>query len=304
MSQEQLSWGERYLYAPSFFQKLLSFILFPFSLLYCIIAWIRYKQSIEKDFEIPVVSVGNLTVGGSGKTPLVSALVQYFSHSAIILRGYGRQSKGLIVVRDWGKVCVDVYQSGDEAMIYATRLNNTLVIVSEDREQAILKAKEMGAKLVFLDDGYGKHHIKKLDLLIDVETPNTFCLPSGAYREKLWSGKEAVILKEGRDFIRKTILKDAGEKMSLVTAIARPQRLENYLPSLVAKHYFKDHYFFKKSELEAILDQDKSDTLLVTYKDFVKIAPMKLPLSLLDLELEVKEEIIEIIQRYINERKN
>ncbi|MDQ7043084.1 MAG: tetraacyldisaccharide 4'-kinase, partial [Sulfurimonas sp.] len=77
------------------------------------------------------------------------------------------------------------------------------------------------------------------------------------------------------------------KKMSLVTAIARPQRLDEFLPSVVSKNYFVDHHSFSKEELEAILSHDKSDSLLVTYKDYVKIVDFNLPLSLLDLEVEL-----------------
>ena len=107
--------------------------------------------------------VGNLSVGGSGKTPLVTALAQKYEESAVILRGYGRHSKGLYVVKDFNNILCDVDVSGDEAMIYAQKLAKSIVIVSEDRKIAILQAKEMGAKIIFLDDAYSKHNVKKLD---------------------------------------------------------------------------------------------------------------------------------------------
>ncbi len=132
----------------------------------------RFKSKIAENFGIDIISVGNLSVGGSGKTPLVTALALKYENVAIILRGYGRESKGLHVVSNNGEILVDVNTSGDEAMIYAHKVSNALVIVSEDRKIAIKKAKEMGAKIIFLDDAYSKHDIKKLDLLIDVKSQN------------------------------------------------------------------------------------------------------------------------------------
>ena len=249
--------------------------------------WLRFKTKVAQDFGIDIVSVGNLTVGGSGKTPLVTALAKDKKDVAIILRGYGRESQGLYVVKDKKEILCDVNISGDEAMIYARKLPNAIVIVSEDRKIAILKAKEMGAKLIYLDDAYSKHDILKRDILIDVKTKNSRCLPSGAFRERLWSGKNIILFKDGIDFTRKTSLVNATEKMSLVTAIARPERLDQFLPEVVSKNYFADHHSFKKEELEAILKYDKSDSLLVTYKDFVKVENFGLPLSLLDLELQL-----------------
>ena len=265
--------------------------------------YLRFKSKKAEDFGIEIVSVGNLNVGGSGKTPLVCALASHYSNAAVILRGYARKSKGLYVVKDKTRILCDVMCSGDEAMIYALKLPNAIVIVSEDRKAAIDKAKEMGCELIFLDDGYSKHSIKKLDLLIEVESKNSFCLPSGPFRERLYKEKNAKVLVEGKDFSRHVTLKDRCDKMSLLTAIARPQRLDKYLPEVVSKNYFADHHSFTRSELEEILKRDGSDSLLVTYKDFVKVKSFGLPLSLLDLDIEVSQDLLDTIGRHI-ENKN
>ena len=260
--------------------------------------WLRFKLSRPQDFGIKIIGIGNLNVGGSGKTPLVTALSARYDNVAIVLRGYGRDSEGLYVVKDKESILEDVSVSGDEAMIYAHKLPHAVVIVSEDRKKGIQRAKEMGCEIVFLDDAYSKHSIKKLDLLIEVKSENNFCLPSGPFRERLWITKEIMILQDNIDFHRKTFLKNQTQKMSLVTAIARPNRLDKFLPDLVEKHYFADHYSFKKEELEEILVKDKVESLLVTYKDFVKIEHFGLPLSLLELELDVDERVFESIDSY------
>lgn len=292
-------WAERFFYAPDPFQKLLSLLLAPLGWLYCFIMLRRFKASAPLKPPIPVVSVGNLTVGGSGKTPVVTALASRYKNIAVVLRGYGRQSRGLLVVKDRSTVLCDVGDSGDEAMIYANKLPDAVVIVSEIREEGIAKAAEMGCTAVFLDDGYSKHRIEKLDLLIDVKSSNTRCLPAGPFRERLWEGKSARWLREGEDFTRRTRLVDAREKMSLVTAIARPQRLDAFLPEVVGKHYFPDHHFFTEEELEAVLEADDSDALLVTYKDYVKMRHFKLPAALLDLSLTLDEKLLEEVDNYI-----
>jgi tetraacyldisaccharide 4'-kinase len=260
--------------------------------------YLRFKSKTPQDFGIDIISVGNLTVGGSGKTPLVTALACGYENVAIILRGYGRESRGLYVVKDGQNILCDVSVSGDEAMIYAHKVPHAIVIVSEERKEGILKAKELGAKIVFLDDAYSKHEIKKFDFLIEVRSENSRCLPSGAYRERLWSRKKAVVLQEGIDFKRAVELKNKSAKMSLLTAIARPSRLDAFLPEVVSKNYFEDHHAFLKEELVAILERDKSDSLLVTYKDFVKVESFQLPLSLLDLHVEVEQKVFDIINKY------
>ncbi|MBW6488691.1 tetraacyldisaccharide 4'-kinase [Sulfurimonas sp.] len=295
-------WVEKYFYNPSLVQKALSFLLLPLSWIYCFCMYLRFKSLKSRDFGIDIISIGNLSVGGSGKTPLVTALASRYKDVGIILRGYGRKSSGVVVVSSGGKILCGVDASGDEAMIYAYKLPNAKVIVGENRVDAILKAKEMGAKILFLDDAYSKHDIKKLDILIDVQSKNTSCLPSGPFRERLWSAKEAVIVKEGVDFKRVVELKNKSDKMSLVTAIARPQRLSAYLPEVVSKNYFEDHHSFVRNEVLDILQRDGSSSILVTYKDFVKLEEFNLPLSLLDLHVEVDENIFKIVDDYIGNK--
>lgn len=291
------------MYAPSLIQKLLSYLLLPFALLYCVIAYVRYRVTIPKYLGIPVVSVGNLTVGGSGKTPLVIELAKHFTKPAIVLRGYGRRSRGMVVVKDRNILC-DIAQSGDEAMLYAIRLPHAVVIVSEIRERGIAEAKAMGCEVVFLDDGYGKHGIDKLDLLIDVQTPNRFCLPSGSYRERLWRGKKVIAIKENDSFTRHVAVSNPTRKMVLVTAIARPERLDPYLPEVVEKIYFEDHHFFTQGELEAIMERTGAASLLVTQKDFVKMSSFNLNLSCMELTLELDEALITTVKDYVYAKKD
>jgi len=294
---------EGYLYRPSLFQKIFSILFLPLSFIYCLIAFIRYRRSVPKNQGIRVVSIGNLTVGGSGKTPLVIELAHHFTKPAIVLRGYGRKSRGMIVVKDKEILC-DTVQCGDEAMLYATSLPHAVVIVSEIRERGIAEAKAMGCEVVFLDDGYGKHGIDKLDIVIDVTTPNPFCLPSGAYREKLWSGKNVIVVKEEQSFKRHVNILNPTRKMVLVTAIARPERLERYLPDAEEKIYFEDHHFFTRGELEAIIERTGATSLLVTQKDFVKISSFNLNLSVMELTLELDEALITTVKDYVHDKKD
>ncbi len=295
MKKEVTFWVERYFYNPSTFQKLLSILLLPLSWLYCFGMYVRFQLQKEKDFGIDIISVGNLNVGGSGKTPLVTALAKEYEDVAIILRGYGRKSHGLYVVKNRDKILVDVQISGDEAMIYAQKVPNAIVIVSEDRKEGIEKAKEMGAKQIFLDDAYSKHKIKKRDIIINVESKNSACLPSGPFRERLWKSTNRRVIYEDVDFKRHVTLKNSTKKMVLVTAIARPERLDAFLPMVIAKYYFHDHYSFNKEELLEIIEKEDADSLLVTYKDFVKIKSFGIPLSLLDLDVEVNASLLDFI---------
>ena len=297
-------WVEEYFYTPGPFQKIVSFLLAPLGWLYCAVMRRRFSAALPVKPPLPVVSVGNLTVGGSGKTPLVTALASRYENVAVVLRGYGRKSRGVVVVKDRTGILCDVETSGDEAMIYAQKLPHAVVIVSEVREAGIAKAAELGCEAVFLDDGYGKHRIEKLDLLIEVLSENGRCLPAGPFRERLWEGKRARWVREGEDFRRIAEVVDARGKMSLVTAIARPQRLDPFLPEVAGKHYFEDHHFFAKAELERILETDGSQTLLVTYKDYVKIRHFELPVAVMELSLELDEALLREVDDYIRMQKD
>jgi len=234
-----------------------------------------------------------LIVGGSGKTPITLELAKRYESVAIILRGYKRASKGLVVVSQMGKILVDVAKSGDEAMLYATSLKNSTVIVSEDRQKAILKAKELGCKVVFLDDGFSKFSIKKFDILLK---PNQkllpFCLPSGAYRFPPFFYKYAnIVLKEDVDFTREVTIKNKTSNMIFLTAISKPQRLEKYLPKNIVKIYLPDHSDFSKKFLDDLVKKYSPTSILTTSKDEVKLKSYNLPLSILELKIKFKNDI-------------
>ena len=107
---------EQMFFAPKWYHYPIIVLLLPFSFIYGYGMWLRRKFAKEISFDVPIISVGNLIVGGSGKTPFVIALASRFTDVAIISRGYGRQSTGLLEVSYKGKVLVDVMQSGDEPM--------------------------------------------------------------------------------------------------------------------------------------------------------------------------------------------
>jgi tetraacyldisaccharide 4'-kinase len=108
---------EKMMFAPKWYHYFIIVLFSPLSVIYGILMLIRRLLTRKQDFDIPIVSVGNLIVGGSGKTPFVIALASKYKDVAVISRGYGRQSKGLIEVSRKGKILTTVEQSGDEPML-------------------------------------------------------------------------------------------------------------------------------------------------------------------------------------------
>ena len=293
---------EQMLFAPKWYHYLTIIIFLPLSLLYGIIMFFRRILTAKKSFGIPIVSVGNLIVGGSGKTPFVIALASKYEEVTIISRGYGRQSKGLIEVSKKGKILTNVEQSGDEPMLMAISLPYASVIVSEDRHKAIALAKENGAKLIILDDGFNRVEIEKFEIVLEPESiKNYLPFPAGPFREFYFANRYAdIVAKEGEDFVRRVSFTNLSSKMLLVTAISNPERLDKYLPSnVIQKVYLKDHAYFEEEPLREMMQECGAESLLITEKDAVKMKGFKLAISEMKLKLEIKNQIFIEIDKYI-----
>ena len=147
------------------------------------------------------MSVGNLRVGGTGKTPTVAHLARLLlemgERPAILSRGYARRvvRDGVVVVSDGHRLCADLDQSGDEPMLLARAVEGAAVLVAADRHLAgRLAETHLGATVHLLDDGF--QHLplwRGTDLLIvtpeDIDHPRT--LPMGRLREPLSAGAAA-----------------------------------------------------------------------------------------------------------------
>lgn len=296
---------DRYFYKPNLLHICLAIILLPISLFYLIVATLRRKCAKYYDFKIPIISVGNLIVGGSGKTPFLCEIAKDFDNVAVISRGYKRKSKGLLLVSKNGEICATQKQSGDEAYLIALTLKNASVIVSKDRIAGILEAKKMGAKIIFLDDGF-RFNFKKLNIVLFPKLEPFFKLPlpSGIYRENPFA-KGDLMLKEGVDYTREVGVESPTARMLLLTAIANPARLDEFLPKgVIGKILLKDHARFDLEFLRAEFKRTGATSLLVTRKDFVKLSDCDLPLSILSLKIHIDSRILARIKEFVESYKN
>ncbi len=270
------------------------------------------RRVLKRKFkpQVPVISVGNLTVGGSGKTPFLISLIKSLKLKnrkiAVISRGYGRKSKGFVRVSSNGKILTDVKKSGDEAMLIAESLNslslNVDMIVSEDRKEALNLAVKEGVDLIFLDDGFNRVEIKKFEILLyPPNLKNIFPIPAGGFREFSFVKKFANLnLVEDKDFFREVEIINSSNRMVLVTAISNPKRLDKWLDDrVVAKYYLKDHDWFNESKLVKLLKKFDASKILVTEKDFVKLKDSNIPISLMRLDITIKPYVLESVKNYI-----
>jgi tetraacyldisaccharide 4'-kinase len=254
-----------------------------------VIAHFKFPRKFE-DLGIPIISVGNIVIGGSGKTPITIAIANHFKKykPGVVLRGYGRSSKGLVVVKD-KDILTDVKTSGDEAMEIAMN-SDAIVIVSEDRKKGILKAKELGAKFIILDDGFDKP-FKKLNIVIDKKIKNPFTIPSGGYRYPRVALRFAdIVLKEGKDFVREVEIPKGD---ILISAISTPKRLLKYWKK--EYKFFPDHYEFKKKDFKKYHDK----VIVTTFKDYVKIKDFGLNIKVMKQSIRLKTEVLKQIENYL-----
>lgn len=199
---------------------LLRVLLLPFVPVYALVTWVRnmlFDKGIFKStaVERPVISVGNLTVGGSGKTPLVIFLAELFKKNGlqpgVVSRGYGRTTKGYLLVADNSGIRRTPEESGDE--IYQTAVECAIpAAVGEKRVEAVSGIlKETGVGCVILDDAYQHRWIQRdVNLLIiaqrflvDENPLRRTLFPTGNLREPFNRAERADAVIINRKFTEK-----------------------------------------------------------------------------------------------------
>lgn len=133
--------------------------------------WLYDKRLIRPcKLPVPVLSVGNLSVGGSGKSSLVRYMGELLKglHVCILSRGYGRKTKGTILVSERGKLLVDWDEAGDEPYMLAKLLPRASVVVDEDRcRGAFFALEKLRPDIFVLDDGFQHRRIHRdLNILL------------------------------------------------------------------------------------------------------------------------------------------
>ncbi len=207
---------QRYL---NFLITILRTILFPLTVMYYLIIksrnllynWGIFKQS---DFRTPIISVGNITTGGTGKTPFVMYLTEYFigkdKKVGVISRGYKSKSNELIIAHDGKSVIANVEQTGDELGMIVNRFSvlkeSFYAIAYFNRIEAIRKMETLFAPdIILLDDAFQNRKIKKtVDIVLVNKERKTFLdgilLPAGNLREPLSTLSRADIILNNYKF--------------------------------------------------------------------------------------------------------
>jgi len=266
----------------------------------------------------PVISVGNLSAGGSGKTPFVMLLGELFKARQIkfdvLSRGYGRNTRGVLLVDPAGLP----QQFGDEPLLIARKLQ-VPVIVGEDRYQAGRFAEsKFGPQLHLLDDGF-QHRQLARDFDIVLVTPQDatdHLLPSGRLREPLRALRraDAVVLAGGASpdsfplegklvwrVRRGIVAQNVLPRPVVFCGIARPQnfvlqlRAANIDPS--AEAFYRDHHAYTEKDVRELLElkrRSEASGFVTTEKDAVNLGPYLSalePLSVIPVRMDLADSV-------------
>ena len=293
-----------------------------------------YDRGIARARKVqgPVVSIGNLSVGGSGKTPFVLVLGELLKARGvkfdILSRGYGRRTRGVARVDPAGLP----RDFGDEPLLLARRLS-VPVIVGEDRYEAGLFAeKSFGPQLHLLDDGF-QHRALARDFDIVLVTPEDArdrLLPAGRLREPLTSlsRADAVVLTSGASpesfpsngklvwRVRRGIsVTNVPARPVVFCGIARPQ---NFLLQLrtagiepVAQALFRDHHAYTERDIQDLLklrQQSEAEGFVTTEKDAINLGGFLdalQPLAVIPVKMELMDaaNAVDTMLRMIAERR-
>jgi tetraacyldisaccharide 4'-kinase len=280
-----------------------------------------------------VISVGNLSVGGSGKTPFVILLGEFLKARGIpfdiLSRGYGRQTRGVLLVDPAGSS----RDFGDEPLLIARRLDIP-VIVGEDRYQAgIFAEQKFGPRLHLLDDAF-QHRALARDFDIVLVTPDDardHLLPAGRLREPLTALQraDAVVLTAGAApdrfcvdgklvwRVRRGIsAENVPPKPVAFCGIARPQNFVLQLRKAgiepAAEAVYRDHHAYTENdirELLALKTQSEAGGFVTTEKDAVNLGAYfsaLQPLAVVPVKMDLVDaaNALDTMLRIISERRN
>lgn len=286
--------------APDFWErngisaKLICAALAPLSFAYAASVRIKARRAKPYRAHIPVICIGNISAGGTGKTPIAiavaDAVIARGKNPFFLTRGYGGRAQGPLVVTK-EHTAVDV---GDEPLLLARKATT---IVSRDRRLGAMLAEDRGADVVIMDDGHQNFSLHKDLNLIVVDGEKGFgnhrVLPCGPLREPAVEGlarADAVILSGNGDpdlpgysgpVMRALVSPSDGSKWQgrpvlAFAGIGRPEKFFRTLNDLGAALTecvsFGDHHNYSAAEIAALKARAQGAQLVTTEKDYVRLS--------------------------------
>lgn len=285
-------------------KNLQTIVLAPVSAIYWLITSLRnwcYDVGIFKStsFDIPILSVGNLAVGGSGKTPMVEYLIRELQDEytiATLSRGYGRKTRGF----HWVETSHSFIETGDEPLQIKSKFEHISVAVCEDRVAGVRRilADKPETTLILLDDAFQHRAIKPSIQILLSTYSNPFykdwLMPSGRLRESRKGAARADALifakcPENYDKLRWNSLPSFYSQIEYqqapilgnvfgFSALANNFIFESHLKksyTLIGFQKYSDHYSFTQKDIDLLLKKANGATLVCTEKDWIKVKELK-----------------------------
>ena len=297
--------------------KVLIILLYPLSILWVLIDALKSYFSNTYKSKLKVVCIGNLTVGGTGKTPFsiyIYKLLKNLGYNPVFLtRGFGGLKKGPLEVNN-SHHFQDV---GDESILLS-KVGTTIVAKNRSLGAKFIEKHKDKFNVIVMDDGLQnyqlKHDIKFLLIDKQLKFGNGYCLPAGPLRQSLERGLNNIdkIILTGEDkknekesfksfnipVIKSKIkttntLKIKKEKLLAFCGLANPNKffvtLKRNGYEISSTRIFPDHYAYKKDDINNLIfdANNRNLKLITTEKDYVKILENKNNIYFLPIELEL-----------------
>ena len=319
------------LQAPDFWyenpNESIAFVLRPLGWLYALVGRVRHMLSTPFRAPVPVICVGNLTAGGTGKTPLAIAIAQRLKarglRVAFLSRGYGADVPGAMIVEATQDRAEDV---GDEPLLLA---QHAMTVVSPDRPAGARLAVSRGAQVIIMDDGFQNPSLSKDLSFVVVDAAKGFgngcVIPAGPLRETVDDGMKrahgVILMGNGsasyptsKPVMRASLVPLAGEAERLkglsyvaFAGIGLPQKFYETATAcgavLKATKDFPDHHVFTDDDLAILKDMAKTQQarLLTTEKDWLRLPPaMRADVDVLKVSAEFDTASNTQLETFIN----
>ncbi|MDR1026732.1 MAG: tetraacyldisaccharide 4'-kinase [Lactobacillus sp.] len=310
----------------------IAYTLYPLGWVYGALTTLRIKLGRPKKVSKPVICIGNITAGGTGKTPVAISIASILQNKGqkpfFISRGYGGKLSNVLV----DPLTHNSSDVGDEPLLLSRQAP---AVINSNRYQAAQIAIKEGAEIIIMDDGFQNPTLYKDVSFVVVDAGfgfgNRYCIPAGPLRERVSRGMKRAdgIILVGKDennlakklskrhpVFRATIQPVKPDitntKVIAFAGIGRPSKFYDSLQEIGFKIVktidFPDHHKYTEEELDKIIKEadELGAEIYTTSKDFVKI-PVSKQTHFKVLEIEIKwqdeQKLIDFIEEKINAKR-